>query len=107
VFISSSTSGIGSGSVAGTNDIDRQIQQLQKRKTVVLKEITEVVTSGDSEKDKKDKLDALNQEMVMLDAQIALLISKKEKIEEEKQKQDLEASRPTGNKSNNIIDLRI
>lgn len=89
--ISSSTSGQVSASAAGTRDIDSQIKQLQTRKNALVKEVSEVVSSGKMDKSTQEKLDALSQQIALIDMQITALMTKKTQIEIEKQKNDVNA----------------
>ncbi|MDQ0086916.1 hypothetical protein J2T12_000310 [Paenibacillus anaericanus] len=106
--ISSSTSGQVSNSAAGTRDIDSQIKQLQKRKTALVKEVSEVVSSGKLDKAAQDKLDALSQQIALIDMQITALMTKKTQIEIEKQKNDANALQHKEETSVlNKIDIKI
>ncbi|MFX3635998.1 MAG: FlxA-like family protein [Candidatus Pristimantibacillus sp.] len=102
--ISSSVPSTNAGTGAASNDIDKQIMQLEKRKAVLIKEVFKVMAGGESPEAKQERVEALNKEIMMVDMQINFLLAKKAQIEKDKQKNE---SVPKVEKSpHNQIDVK-
>lgn len=75
-----------SGGLSGgqTNSIDKQIQQLNKRKATIFQKIVDVVNGDDEQKVKDEKVKALRMEINLIDLQIQQLLKKKMEMEKQK-----------------------
>lgn len=63
--------------------IDKQIQMLNKRKTVLFQRITDIVNGGDEAKVKEEKVKVIRMEINLIDLQIQQLIRRKMELEKE------------------------
>lgn len=73
---------LGGGFASGQGgSIDKQIQMLMKRKTVLFQKITDILSGEDPPKDKEEKIKVIRIEVNMIDLQIQQLIQKKIEME--------------------------
>lgn len=68
---------------SGKTSIDRQIDNLNKRKAEIVEKIMDVINGDDEQKVKDKKIEALRMEITLIDLQIQQLLQKK--IEQERQ----------------------
>lgn len=100
----------GSGGASKIEQIDRQIQALQKEKGEIVQEMMEVAMGDGSEKEKKEKLRVLSMQVQSIDAQISFLMSKKAELLKEmaEAKENNNGNQPAREKDpNSVIDLLI
>jgi len=73
---------MGGGFSSGqAGSIDKQIQMLMKRKTVLFQKISDILGGEDSPKDKEEKIKVIRIEINLIDLQIQQLIQKKIEME--------------------------
>lgn len=100
----------GSGGGDKIEQIDRQIQALQKEKNELVQEMMEVATGDGSEKEKKEKLRVLSMQIQSVDAQISSLMAKKAELLKEmaEAKENNNGNQPAREKDpNSVIDLLV
>jgi len=82
--VSVTNASVSGGITSGqSGSIDKQIQMLMKRKTVLFQRLNDIVNGEDDVKVKEEKVKAIRMEINLIDLQIQQLIQRKAELEKE------------------------